>query len=138
MSADKKKAVARLATGECTCVLVKDERVWESRERGVKPLMDLLRAGVVPRDAAAADRVVGRAAAFLYVLLGVRSLHASVVSRPALEVLYAHGIETTYETLTDAIINRQGTGFCPAESAVLDVTDPTLVPAILCEKLGVQ
>ena len=32
----------RLAEGEFTCVLKKNEKVYESKQRGVKPLVELL------------------------------------------------------------------------------------------------
>ncbi len=105
-----------------TFAVVRGSSEFVSCERGVKPLLRLL-----PEDwkgAAAADRVVGKAAAFLYVLLGVSTVYAEVLSAPAEAVLLGHGIAVSCRTHTDAIINRAGTGPCPMESAVRDLTDP--------------
>ena len=45
-----------------------------------------------PRGFAAADRVVGRAAAFLYVLLGAGEIYAGVMSDTAADVLERFGV----------------------------------------------
>lgn len=68
----------------------------------------------------AADRVVGRAAAMLFVKAGVRAVFADVMSVGAERLLKAHGIETGCDTLADGILNRDKTGPCPMESAVRD------------------
>lgn len=67
-----------------------------------------------------ADKVVGKGAAALMVLGKVSQIHADVISRPALSLLEANGIDVTYTTLVDNIINRRGTGICPVETLCLD------------------
>lgn len=39
------------------------------------------------------------------------------------EFLEKHGVSVSFETLTDVIINREGTGMCPVERKVLDIDD---------------
>ena len=68
--------------------------------------------------------MVGKAAAFLYCLLGIESLFANVISQPALNVLKDAGIPVEYSQLVPAIKNRSGDGFCPMESAVWNIADP--------------
>ncbi len=118
-----KRAKERLEEGY-TCVILRDEETLTSRERGVKPLVVLLEQGEECFGAVAADRVVGRATAFLYVLLGVKGLFAGVVSEPALRVLKEAGIRVTYGTCVEHIINRRGDGICPFEEAVMNILDP--------------
>ncbi len=119
------KACRMLKEQQLTCALVLGEMVYISEERGVKPLLDCYYEKKMPSGFSAADKVVGKAAAFLYVLLGATELYADVLSRPALAVLQQNGIAVSYEQLTDAIRNRAGTGFCPMETAVLALDDPT-------------
>ena len=45
------------------------------------------------------------------------------MSKPALEVLTKNGISAEYGELVEAIRNRSGDGFCPMESAVINITD---------------
>lgn len=119
------KARSILESGDYTCVLCRDENIHTATERGVKPLLNWLDSGLDLKDYSAADRVVGRATAFLYCLLGVKEVYARVMSHPAAEVLKAGGITAEAGQLVDGIINRRGTGPCPFEAAVLDIQDPT-------------
>lgn len=119
-----------------TLVLVRGERVRFFEERGIKPLLALLGEGADVSLWSAADRVVGRAAAFLYVLLGIKELYADVVSELAMGVLRGHGIHVEAQTVTDRIINRAGDGPCPMESAVENTDDPGEALAAIQAKLA--
>lgn len=112
-----------LASGNYTCVACKEDTLYFATERGVKPLLDWLDAGTDMHDFSAADKVVGRATAFLYCLLGVSEVYAHVMSRPAVRVLEAYGISAHWGKLVEGIINRRGTGPCPFEAAVMAITD---------------
>ncbi len=134
MRKELEQAKALLEQEGCTCVLRKANISYASKERGITPLLQWLDTGMNFCEAAAADKVVGKAAAYLYVLLQVSDLYAYVISQPALDVLERHGIRVIYEALVPAIRNRTNTGFCPMESAVLDVNEPTEALLILREK----
>lgn len=71
-----------------------------------------------------ADLVVGKAAAMLFVRAGIAEVFARVISRSGKDYLERHGIPVAYETLTDSIRNRAGTGICPMEQTVLAIDDP--------------
>ena len=122
ISANLAKAKEIMIREEYTLVIVKNE-VRTFRERGVKPLLSLLDSSIDLSLASASDKVVGKAAAMLYVKLGIKELYASVLSKPALEVLTKNGISAEYGELVGAIRNRSGDGFCPMESAVINITD---------------
>lgn len=104
-----------------SCVLVKDDSIVKSRERGVKPLMQWLEQGICLVGFSAADKVVGKATAFLYVHLGVCRVYAGVMSRGAVSVFEKYGVSFECENLVDAILNRRRDGFCPMETAVRDI-----------------
>ena len=118
------QAKTQLATGKYTCVLCADETICTTTRRGVKPLVLWLEQGGVPRGFCAADKVVGKATAFLYCLLGAKAVYADVMSRSAKTVLETHGIQTQCAILTDYIENRTKTGICPFEEAVLGIEEP--------------
>ena len=112
----------RTCAGEVRCLT----------ERGIKPLLILLaEEEKALRGATVADKVVGKAAAFLFVLGEVEKLHACVLSVPAKEVLERYGIDFTYDTLTEKILNRDKTGFCPMETKVWDIDTPEEAYAVL-------
>lgn len=123
MKTDLLKARELLESGNFTCVVCYQNQVYTTNQRGVAPLLHWLDSGLNLVGFSAADRVVGRGAAFLYCLLGVREVYARVMSLPAAEVLQAHGIDAQADTFVEGIINRTGTGPCPFESAVIDIQD---------------
>lgn len=122
--AELKRAKSLLAEGGWTCVLCREGEILTSRERGVAPLLSWLDGGSDLSGFSAADKVVGKAAAFLYVLLGVKEVYAPVMSQPAWDTLEKQGIPPSCDTLAPAIRNRAGTGFCPMETAVREIDDP--------------
>ncbi len=131
MDLDLQHAVAILEAEGCTCVLCKGDKVYTSHRRGVAPLMEWLEAGLNLTDFCAADKVVGKATAFLYCLLKVRRVYAGVLSQAAAKVLEAAGIPCRYGTLVPAIQNRAGDGLCPMELATREITDPADAPAAI-------
>ena len=102
---------------DCTCVICGGETVHKSNRRGVAPLLQLLDEGVQAEGFSAADRVVGKATAYLYCLLGVKEVYARIMSVPAEKVLKAAGIGVEYGQLVEGIQNRQKNGPCPMEYA---------------------
>lgn len=125
---DLEEARSLLERGNYTCVLCRDGSTVTDNRRGVRPLLELLDSETDLHGYSAADKVVGKAAAFLYCLLGVQALYAGVISRPALAVLENAGITVRYGVLVPAIRNRTGDGFCPMETAVWELSDPALAP----------
>jgi hypothetical protein len=75
------------------------------------------------------DRIVGRAAALLIVRLGIRRLHAQILSRPGKEVLEAHRVEHTWGELVERIA-------CQTEAALADVEDPEAAYTWLRQRAG--
>lgn len=136
MDHDLKRAIALLAQGNYTCVLCKDSVVHTSTRRGVAPLMGWLEEGLELTGFSAADKVVGKATAFLYCLLQVKEVYALVMSEAAAKVLELQGIPFAYEHLVSAIQNRTGDGLCPMEMATRDVRDPADAPAAIRQALA--
>ena len=124
-----------LAERGLTCIIFQDEIVYTSYERGIRPLLRLIDENVDYRGMCAVDKVVGKAAAFAYVILGIAKLHAGVISVEAQKVLEKHKIVVTYDVLVEYISNRTGDGRCPMESAVLEIEDSERAIVAIREKL---
>ena len=124
MRIETKEAKEILQSGKYTLVLRGKDKTITLSERGIKPLFDLCCNGEDYKGFCAADKVVGKAAAFLYVILGVSEVFATVMSERAVYILSRNGISAEYEQKADNIINRSGDGMCPMEKAVWD-TDRT-------------
>jgi len=95
--------------------------------RGISDLLQLLRSPAHPLDGAeVADKVVGKAAAALMILGGIKAVHADTVSLPALQLLASAAPQTivSYGDKVEHIANRTQTGWCPMELACKDATTP--------------
>ena len=132
---DLEKAKEMLEKSEYTCVFCNGDSVMTNKKSGVAPLLELLDENKSLEGYSAADKVVGNGAAFLYVLLKVKTLYAKIISKSALETLERYKINVQYETLTDAIRNRDNTGFCPIETAVQGITEPEIALIAIRDKL---
>ena len=75
------------------------------------------------RGSAAADIIVGKAAAMLFVKMGVAQVYGRVMSKSAKKFLEQHSVLSSCGTLTDKIINREGDGICPMEQTVTQIED---------------
>ncbi len=129
------RAKAMLKDGGYTCVLCSDNETKTSTERGVKPLLEFVDSGEDFGGFSAADKVIGKAAAFLYAVLGIKTVYADVISRPALSVFHNYGIGSEYGEAVDSIINRSGTGICPMEQATAVTDDRNEALSIIKNKL---
>ena len=135
MNPDLEKAQFFLQSENKTCVLCKDDKIYSSTLRGVKPLVQWLADEMDVEGFSAADKVIGKATAYLYVLLKVKNVYAQVISKGALAVLKDRGIEVQYGTLVENIINRKGDGICPFEAAVWEIQDPEAAYVAIRKKM---
>lgn len=67
------------------------------------------------RGASLADKIVGKAAATLMVLGGVREVYADIICLSAIDLLRNNRIQPNYGIVVPNIINRTKTGLCPLE-----------------------
>lgn len=118
-----------------TCVLCHGESVLTSTKRGVAPMVEWIESGVPVRGYSAADKVIGKAAAMLFVLAGVTSVYGEVMSRAAAEFLAQKGVQHSCGTVTDTIINRRGDGCCPMELLTKDMNDESEAYTAIRNKL---
>ncbi len=115
---------AKLGLGGHTLCLVRDGEKLTHDGRGVSPMAEFISSGRDLKGFTAADLVVGRAAAMLFVLAGISAVYAVVISRGGLDYLKERGVTVEYGIVTDVIMNRLGTDRCPMEKAVEGITDP--------------
>jgi hypothetical protein len=107
--------------------------LFSSAGRWLHPLFELERF-LAARDIDASravirDKVVGRGSAFLIVRLGVRTVHAGVLSRLGRDVLDRAGVACTWDALVQEIE-------CRTEGILREVTDPGEAYRILAERVA--
>ena len=126
--------IATLHAEGCSCVIFSRGTVTLCRERGVKDLLRLVEEEPsVLNDAIIADKVIGKGAAALMILGGVKEIYADVISCPALELFSTVAVSLDYSKCVPNIINRAGTGICPVEKLCMDCkTAEECLPLIKC------
>ena len=123
-----------IANKEATLVAVRGDEIRVFTERGVKPLLKMVADGCSLKGFSVADKVVGKAPALLYAVLGPNAVFSPVMSWTARAVLLAAGIATSYDQLVPHISNRANTGQCPMDSSVEDVWEPYEAVGVLQER----
>ena len=106
-----------------TLALCKNGELLTSDKRGVSPMADYLTEGRDLSGFSAADVIVGKAAAMLFIKAGIKEIYAEVISTSAEKLLKKHAIPFSFGSETEKILNRDKTGICPMENAVSDTDD---------------
>ncbi len=116
--------IAKAELGDHSICICKNGVFFTDDGRGISPMMRFIAEGLDMSGSSAADVIVGKAAAMLFVKAGIAEAYGRVMSRAAEEYLTERGIPCSYDTLTDRIINRKGDDICPMEKTVADINDP--------------
>jgi hypothetical protein len=107
------------------------EVVFSSAGKWLHPLFDLEAflhdRSIDPSRGEIRDKVVGRGSAFLIVRLGIRRVHAGLLSRLGKDVLDRAGAQVTWDVLVDEIQ-------CATEGLLRTVTDPEIAYPLLAER----
>lgn len=101
--------------------------------KGIKPLLELMKKQIALSEYSVADKIVGKAAALLFIKMKVSSVYGSVMSEKARDIFLHYNIPFFYKTLTKEIINRRGDDLCPMEKAVENVNDSDKAYVILTD-----
>lgn len=119
------EAKSKLHESDASLVALKNGEVRISHKKGIAPIMTLLEEDAeFLRGAYVADRIIGKAAALLLIHAGIERLYARTISEHAVQALDDHFMSYEYDKLVPHIINREGTGICPMEKLVLEISEP--------------
>lgn len=109
-----------ILSNKCTVVIFDDnEMLFSSHSRGLKPLIEAYDSKL-PVGLYAGDKAVGKAAAQIFHLIGVKYLYAALISKPALDYLKSTDIETEYTEIVDRILSRDKEDLCPMEEIAIN------------------
>lgn len=123
-------------SGAKTCVVVRGNKIISSESpQGIKHIIELHDQGIL-KDSLVADKIIGKSAAMVYTLSGVKACHGITVSESAVQWLQDHGVAVTYDTLVSVIQNRRGDGMCPMEATVLNCWDAQEALQLLKNKIN--
>ena len=109
---------------------IDDRPVFSSSGKWLHPLFELEEfvkdKALDLRKAEIRDKIIGRASAFLITRLGIRNVHAGVLSRLGKDVLDRAGAACTWESLVDTIQ-------CRTEGLLRDTTDAEAAYTMLAD-----
>lgn len=121
---DKAKLLLEKENAACAAVCGKNSLL--SWDKGIRPLLNWLEADRNSLSGwSVADKIVGRAAAFLFIYADVRAVYGRIMTRGAYLLLTTAKIDTHYGDLCGHILNRTGTDICPMEKAVQEINEPS-------------
>jgi hypothetical protein len=121
-----------LHDGDYTFVMISNGKEFVSTQTGIAPLLSILKnSPELMKGASAADKVIGKAAALLLLYGEVREIYADTVSKHALSLLSQAGVTLHYGETAPFIMNKNGTGICPMEQRVLEISDPVICYEVL-------
>lgn len=109
-----------------TCIVYTNETIYTSTKTGISPFMTWIDEGLDLTNSLVVDKIVGKAAAVLFVYGHVKQVYTPIISIPGLTYLQNHNIKVTYDKIIENIINRTNTGLCPMENAIINIDDVDL------------
>lgn len=113
------KAKEEFLKANYSFVMAGEGKIITNNEKGLSSIIDLIDSGDDFSDYAICDKVTGRAAAFLYVLLGVETVHAEKMAKLAIQILDRAEIKYSYDELIETVLDSQMKEIDPVELSVL-------------------
>ena len=115
-------------------VVYKDGNVQEFQQPGVEPILIYLEDKDF-KGTQVFDRVVGRAAAFLYVYGNADYVYANTISKQAIEIFKKNNIKYEAKNIVDEIQNKDKTDLCPFEKLTKNVENPAQAYGLIYKKV---
>lgn len=112
-------------TNHYTCVvLCEPSYQFTSYDKGVMPLYHLNKHNILFNSPPVlADKIIGKASAFLAIRLGIKTLDTLILSTEAQALLQHYQVSYSFNHQVPFIANRLQTGQCPMEQLLDGITD---------------
>lgn len=122
---DLLQAEQMLMQENLTCVVLQDDKmVFRSNASGLEPLMEYRAMEPQGRNRILVDRVVGRAAAYLAVSMGIRHVVTTLVCVGALDIFDQHAVQCTYRYVIRHVTDRSGQHQCEFDQTLEGIRNP--------------
>ena len=123
---DLERARQRLKEKNLSLVVVKSGKViFETESHGIKGSLEAIELlGKELSGSSVADRVVGRAVAFLCVYFQVSAVFAVIISVEGVRVLEDNNVFYQFEKCVPNILNQKRNDICPFEKLALTFATP--------------
>ena len=108
-------------TNASLVVMFENGEIKEFYSKRVNDIVSLLKENKDSLNGSVvADKVIGKVAASLLAVAGVKEIYANTISEFAIPVLEQSDIKYEYKNRTEYIINNDKTGMCPMENKFKD------------------
>ena len=105
-------------------VMFKNSEIKEYYSPRVNDIISILKEDEKTlQDAIIADKVIGKTAASLLTIAGVKEIYANTISEFAISVLEKNNIKYEYKNKVKFILNNEKTGMCPMENKFKEEQD---------------
>ncbi len=105
-------------------VMFENGNIEEYYSPRVKDIVSILKTDEnALKNAIVADKVIGKVAASLLTVAGVKEIYANTISGFAIPVLEENNVKYEYKNKAEYIINNEKTGMCPMENKFKDETN---------------
>lgn len=102
-------------------VMFENREIKEYYNPRVKDIVAILKENNdALKNAIVADKIIGKVAASLLAVAGVKEIYANTISNFAIPVLEKNNIKFEYGNRTEYVINNDKTGMCPMENKFKD------------------
>lgn len=102
-------------------VLFKDGNCKEYYNKRVEDIVSILNENKdALKDAIIADKVIGKVAASILTIAGVKEIYADIISKFAIPILEENNIKYEYNKKVEFIQNNDKTDICPMENKFKD------------------
>ena len=109
-------------------VAYKNGEIKEYYQDRIKDIKDILKEDNKKLEGAViADKVIGKVAASILTVAGVKEIYTDVLSTFAIPVLEENNIKYEYKEKVQYIINQAKTGMCPMENKYKDENDINVI-----------
>lgn len=124
-------------TGNSLMIYKNGDLIFESSLKGIRPhLKAINELGTELEGSLMVDKILGRAAAFLVIYSKAAEAVTVVVSTPGKKVLERYGIKFSYREEVPHIKMENGVIYCPFESMVQGIFDPTEAYVAIVDKMN--
>lgn len=118
MHPELEKAMTAVKNEGCTCALTLGNVIFKSKDKSVRPLLDWMNSGNNYMGYMLADKIVGKAAAFIMIAMGIREIYAQVISEPAKALLEKEHVVVNADLVVPEILDKDKAEKDPLERAV--------------------
>lgn len=118
MHPELEKAMTAVKNEGCTCALTLGNVIFKSKDKSVQPLLDWMNSGNNYMGYMLADKIVGKAAAFIMIAMGIREIYAQVISEPAKALLEKEHVVVNADLVVPEILDKDKAEKDPLERAV--------------------